>query len=184
MTGRRRWSGARNRLECCPAGRAGSLAQDPRAGELVCPGAVSAWAGDDDLKRARGRLAQPEVGDGRAVILERLFDECGEVRTVRGARVAAWHEGHRVGLRQVRHRAGRLGGRDSTTAVPRRVTFARALDRVGVMREDLAARVAVVSLNTRGIALAGSRLAERYAAIGAALDAGDADVWHDLPGLR
>jgi len=52
------------------------------------------------------------------------------------------------------------------------------------MREDLAARVAVVSLNTRGIALAGSRLAERYAAIGAALDAGDADVWHDLPGLR
>src|SRR5450756_1548655 len=126
MTVRRRWSGARNRLECCPAGRAGSLAQDPRAGELVCPGAVSAWAGDDDLKRARGRLAQPEVGDGRAVILERLFDECGEVRTVRGARVAAWHEGHRVGLRQVRHRAGRLGGRDSTTAVPRRVTFARA----------------------------------------------------------
>src|SRR5450756_3059195 len=81
MTVRRRWSGARNRLECCPAGRAGSLAQDPRAGELVCPGAVSAWAGDDDLKRARGRLAQPEVGDGRAVILERLFDECGEVRT-------------------------------------------------------------------------------------------------------
>jgi sphingomyelin phosphodiesterase 2 len=36
--------------------------------------------------------------------------------------------------------------------------------------------VAVVSLNTRGIAPAGSRLAARYAAIGAALDTGDADV--------
>jgi endonuclease/exonuclease/phosphatase (EEP) superfamily protein YafD len=44
------------------------------------------------------------------------------------------------------------------------------------MPEDLASRVAVVSLNTRGIAPAGSRLAGRYAAIGAALDAGDADV--------
>jgi hypothetical protein len=44
------------------------------------------------------------------------------------------------------------------------------------MPEDLASRVAVVSLNTRGIAPFGSRLAERYAAIGAALDAGDADV--------
>jgi sphingomyelin phosphodiesterase 2 len=44
------------------------------------------------------------------------------------------------------------------------------------MPEDLASRVAVVSLNTRGIAPVGSRLAGRYAAIGAALDAGDADV--------
>ena len=44
------------------------------------------------------------------------------------------------------------------------------------MPEDLASRVAVVSLNTRGIAPAGSHLAGRYAAIGTALDAGDADV--------
>jgi sphingomyelin phosphodiesterase 2 len=44
------------------------------------------------------------------------------------------------------------------------------------MPENLASRVAVVSLNTRGIAPFGSRLAERYAAIAAALDAGDADV--------
>lgn len=44
------------------------------------------------------------------------------------------------------------------------------------MPEDLASRVAVVSLNTRGIAPIGSRLAGRYAAIGAALDTGDADV--------
>jgi len=34
----------------------------------------------------------------------------------------------------------------------------------------------VASLNTRGIPLTGSRLAERYAAIGAGFDAGDADV--------
>jgi hypothetical protein len=44
------------------------------------------------------------------------------------------------------------------------------------MPEELASRVAVVSLNTRGIAPVGSRLAGRYAVIGAALDAGDADV--------
>ncbi len=44
------------------------------------------------------------------------------------------------------------------------------------MSEDLAARVAVVSLNTRGVAPVGSRLAGRYAVIGAALDSGDADV--------
>jgi hypothetical protein len=44
------------------------------------------------------------------------------------------------------------------------------------MPEDLAARVDVVSLNTRGIRLTGATLAQRYAVIGAALDAGDADV--------
>ena len=44
------------------------------------------------------------------------------------------------------------------------------------MPEDLASRVAVVSLNTRGVAPVGSRLAGRYAVIGAALEAGDADV--------
>jgi len=44
------------------------------------------------------------------------------------------------------------------------------------MPEDLAAPVAVVSLNTRGIPVLGSRLAERYSVIAAALDAGDADV--------
>ena len=36
--------------------------------------------------------------------------------------------------------------------------------------------VTIASLNTRGIPLTGSRLAERYAAIGAGFDAGDADV--------
>jgi hypothetical protein len=44
------------------------------------------------------------------------------------------------------------------------------------MPEDLAAGVALVSLNTRGIAPAGSRLAGRYAVIGAALNSGDAEV--------
>ena len=44
------------------------------------------------------------------------------------------------------------------------------------MPEVVASRVAVVSLNTRGVAPVGSRLARRYAVIGAALDAGDADV--------
>jgi endonuclease/exonuclease/phosphatase (EEP) superfamily protein YafD len=44
------------------------------------------------------------------------------------------------------------------------------------MPEDLAARVDVVSLNTRGIRLTEATLAQRYAVIGAALDAGDADV--------
>ena len=34
----------------------------------------------------------------------------------------------------------------------------------------------IASLNTRGIPLTGSQLAERYAAIGAGFDAGDADV--------
>jgi hypothetical protein len=34
----------------------------------------------------------------------------------------------------------------------------------------------VASLNTRGIPLTGSQLAERYAVIGAGVDAGDADV--------
>jgi sphingomyelin phosphodiesterase 2 len=37
-------------------------------------------------------------------------------------------------------------------------------------------RVTVVSLNTRGVPVAGSRLAVRYAAIGEAVDAGDADL--------
>jgi len=44
------------------------------------------------------------------------------------------------------------------------------------MPEVLASRVAVVSLNTRGVPPIGSRLAGRYAVIGAALDTGDADV--------
>ena len=34
----------------------------------------------------------------------------------------------------------------------------------------------IASLNTRGIPLTGSQLAERYAAIGAGFDAGDADL--------
>jgi len=41
---------------------------------------------------------------------------------------------------------------------------------------DPAAPLTVVSLNTRGVPVFGSRLAERYAAIGAALESGDADV--------
>lgn len=48
--------------------------------------------------------------------------------------------------------------------------------RLDVMPEVQAARVTVVQLNTRGVPLMGSRLAVRYAAIGAAVDAGDADV--------
>jgi hypothetical protein len=44
------------------------------------------------------------------------------------------------------------------------------------MTEDEATRLAVVSLNTRGVPVIGSRLAQRYAAVGAALEAGDADV--------
>ena len=44
------------------------------------------------------------------------------------------------------------------------------------MPEELAALVGVVSLNTRGVPVIGSRLAERYAAIGMALEAGDTDV--------
>ena len=36
--------------------------------------------------------------------------------------------------------------------------------------------LAIASLNTRGIPLTGSHLAERYAVIGAGFDAGDADV--------
>jgi endonuclease/exonuclease/phosphatase family metal-dependent hydrolase len=42
--------------------------------------------------------------------------------------------------------------------------------------EDPAARLTVVSLNTRGVPVFGSLLADRYAAIGAALSGGDADV--------
>src|ERR1700750_996767 len=38
------------------------------------------------------------------------------------------------------------------------------------------ALLTIASLNTRGIPLTGSQLAERYAAIGAGFDAGDADV--------
>src|SRR5215471_14077253 len=41
---------------------------------------------------------------------------------------------------------------------------------------DPAATLTVVSLNTRGVPVFGSRLPERYAAIGAALESGDADV--------
>ena len=44
------------------------------------------------------------------------------------------------------------------------------------MPEAQAARVTVVLLNTRGVPVIGSRLAGRYAAIAAAVDAGDADV--------
>jgi len=44
------------------------------------------------------------------------------------------------------------------------------------MPEDLGARVAVVTLNTRGVPVTGSGLAGRYAAIGAALAVGDAEV--------
>ena len=44
------------------------------------------------------------------------------------------------------------------------------------MPEGLAARLAIVSFNTRGVPVIGSRLADRYAVIGAALEAGDADV--------
>src|SRR5215471_9657663 len=38
------------------------------------------------------------------------------------------------------------------------------------------AQVTVVSLNTRGVPVAGTQLARRYAVIGAELEAGDADV--------
>ena len=44
------------------------------------------------------------------------------------------------------------------------------------MAEDPAARLTVVSLNTRGVPVFGSGLADRYAAIGAALNGGNADV--------
>ena len=44
------------------------------------------------------------------------------------------------------------------------------------MPEDMGARVTVVTLNTRGVPVVGSGLAGRYAAIGATLAAGDADV--------
>jgi Endonuclease/Exonuclease/phosphatase family len=44
------------------------------------------------------------------------------------------------------------------------------------MPEDLGVRLAIVSLNTRGVPMTGSRLAGRYAAIGAAIEAGDANV--------
>jgi hypothetical protein len=44
------------------------------------------------------------------------------------------------------------------------------------MPEDRAVRLTVLSLNTRGIPVIGSRLADRYAVIGSALEAGDAEV--------
>lgn len=44
------------------------------------------------------------------------------------------------------------------------------------MPEDLAVRVTLVSLNTRGVPVFGSRLVGRYAVIGMALEAGDAEV--------
>ena len=44
------------------------------------------------------------------------------------------------------------------------------------MPEVQAARVTVVSLNTRGVPVAGSCLPGRYAVIGEAVEAGDADV--------
>src|SRR6201989_1429706 len=51
------------------------------------------------------------------------------------------------------------------------------LDRVAArVRCVSGALLTIASLNTRGIPLTGSQLAERYAAIGAGFDAGDADV--------
>src|SRR6266487_1191052 len=50
----------------------------------------------------------------------------------------------------------------------------RSLTRGGA--GDPAATLTVVSLNTRGVPVFGSRLAERYAAIGEALESGDADI--------
>jgi hypothetical protein len=44
------------------------------------------------------------------------------------------------------------------------------------MPEVQAPRVTVVSLNTRGVPVAGSCLPGRYAVIGEAVEAGDADV--------
>ena len=44
------------------------------------------------------------------------------------------------------------------------------------MSEQLAARLSVASLNTRGIAIRGSRLASRYTVIGTEFEAGRADV--------
>jgi sphingomyelin phosphodiesterase 2 len=44
------------------------------------------------------------------------------------------------------------------------------------MPEDLGVRLAIVSLNTRGVPVIGSRLADRYAVIGTALETGDAEV--------
>jgi len=53
----------------------------------------------------------------------------------------------------------------------------RGLDRVVARVSGVSGElVTIVSLNTRGIPLTGSQLAERYAAIGAGFDAGDADV--------
>jgi sphingomyelin phosphodiesterase 2 len=56
------------------------------------------------------------------------------------------------------------------------VRFQCVPGRVRSMPEELAALVGVVSLNTRGVPIIGSRLAERYAVIGTALEAGDADI--------
>jgi sphingomyelin phosphodiesterase 2 len=44
------------------------------------------------------------------------------------------------------------------------------------MPEDGTTRLTLISLNTRGVPVIGSRLVRRYAAIGTALEAGDADV--------
>src|ERR1700745_4484137 len=53
----------------------------------------------------------------------------------------------------------------------------RGLGRVGARVSGVSGElVTSVSLNTRGIPLTGSQLRERYAAIGAGFDAGDADV--------
>jgi endonuclease/exonuclease/phosphatase family metal-dependent hydrolase len=53
----------------------------------------------------------------------------------------------------------------------------RGLDRVVArVRRVSGELVTIASLNTRGIPLTGSQLTERYAAIGAGFDAGDADV--------
>ena len=53
----------------------------------------------------------------------------------------------------------------------------RGLDRVVARVSGVSGElVTIVSLNTRGIPLTGSQLTERYAAIGAGFDAGDADV--------
>lgn len=47
---------------------------------------------------------------------------------------------------------------------------------VGVMPGQPGTRVTVVTLNTRGVPVIGFRLAGRYAVIGSAIEAGDADV--------
>jgi endonuclease/exonuclease/phosphatase family metal-dependent hydrolase len=56
---------------------------------------------------------------------------------------------------------------------PRRAAWTGVAARVRRVSGEL---LTIASLNTRGIPLTGSQLAERYAAIGAGFDAGDADV--------